>query len=138
MGNVKFPSLMLTAELSRLSEYFLYHSVVSFVPVDFGLHHQNWNVLVQSLVILLKGLVYSFVVTSDSSVLNCLSFFAQGVDMFGCQIFEFAVSLFFGSLIKNEIFKELEVLLTQALVGQVGVFSKNVGGKVIVLVLAVK
>lgn len=48
MGNVELPGLMLRAELSTLFEYLLNGSVVLFIPVKLGLHHEDRDVLVES------------------------------------------------------------------------------------------
>ena len=53
MSHVKLPSLMFTTEFSTLSKNFLNHGVVSLVPVYLGLHHEHWNILVESLIVLL-------------------------------------------------------------------------------------
>lgn len=46
---------MLTAKLGGLSEDFLDLSVISLVPVNLGLHHQDRDVQVKSGIVLLQG-----------------------------------------------------------------------------------
>lgn len=70
MGNVKFPSFMLTAEFSRLSEDLLDLSVVSFIPVHFGLHHKYWNIEIKGGIILLESNSDGLGVSGDSCILN--------------------------------------------------------------------
>jgi hypothetical protein len=48
MSHVQLPSFMLAAELSRLAEDLLDLGIVASIPVDLGLHHENWDVLVKS------------------------------------------------------------------------------------------
>jgi hypothetical protein len=50
VSNVQFPSLMICTKLCGLSEQFLYNCIVLFVPIDFSLRHQHWNVLLQALI----------------------------------------------------------------------------------------
>jgi len=54
------------------------------------------------------------------------------------QIFKLSVGFLFRGLIKNEVLKEFEVLLTKAFIGQVSIFSQDVSSKIVVLVLAVQ
>lgn len=53
--NVKLPCFMFAAELGGLAENFFDHGVVSLVPIKFCLHHEDRNILVQSLIVLLKS-----------------------------------------------------------------------------------
>ena len=52
--HVQFPSFMLTAKFSGLPEDFFNLGIVTFFPVQLGLHHKDWDVLVEGLVIFLK------------------------------------------------------------------------------------
>jgi hypothetical protein len=74
MGYVKLPCLMFAAELSRLSEDFFNLRVVAFVPIHFGLHHQNWDIEVESRVILLEGDSDLLGVSCNSCILDRLCF----------------------------------------------------------------
>jgi hypothetical protein len=46
MGKIKFPDLVLASILCGLPEDPLDIGIVTLVPVDFGLHHEDWDVLV--------------------------------------------------------------------------------------------
>jgi len=52
--------------------------------------------------------------------------------------FELSVSLVFGSLIQNDILKELEVRLRKTLISEVGILCQDICGKIVVLILAVE
>jgi hypothetical protein len=54
------------------------------------------------------------------------------------KLFEFSVGLIFVGLVKNKVLKEVEIILREALIGEVGVLSQDVSSQVIMLVLAVK
>lgn len=54
------------------------------------------------------------------------------------ELFKLAEGLLLGGLVKDEVLEELEVLLRQALVGQVRILSEDICGQVVVLVLAVQ
>ena len=54
------------------------------------------------------------------------------------KFFEFPVGLIFVGLVKNKVFKEVEIILREALIGEVGVLSQDISSQVIMLVLAVK
>lgn len=94
MSDIEFPSLVLRAKLCGLSEDLLNLVVVSFVPVHFSLHHQHRDVLVESRVVLLKGLGDDFGVSFDSCVLDALGLFPKHVDMLSCELFELGVGFF--------------------------------------------
>lgn len=127
MSNVKFPDFVLTAEFGTLSENFFDHGIVLQVPVSLGLHHQNRNVLVECSIILLEGGVDGLRISCDSGILNGLGFLSESVDMFVGKFFEFPISLIFVGLVKNKVFKEVEIILREALIGKVGVLSQDVG-----------
>ena len=127
MSNVKFPDFVLTAEFGTLSENLLDHGIVLQVPVSLGLHHQNRNVLVECSIIFLEGGVDGLRISCDSGILNSLGFLSESVDMFVGKFFEFPISLIFVGLVKNKVFKEVEIILREALIGKVGVLSQDVG-----------
>ena len=84
VGDIELPCLVLTAELGRLAEDFLDHGVVAVVPVDLGLHHEHWDILVKSQVILLERIVDRLGVSGDPCILDGLSLFTEGVDVLVC------------------------------------------------------
>lgn len=94
VGNIEFPGLVLTTELGRLSKDFLDLGVVGFVPVNFCLHHEDWNILIQGLVILLKCSSDSLGISGDSCILNGFGFLSQNVDVVVSKNFEFCIGLF--------------------------------------------
>lgn len=94
VGNVEFPGLVLTTEFGRLSEYFFYLGIVRFVPVDFCLHHEDWNILIQGLVILLKGSCDSLRISGDSSILNGFCLLSQDVDVVVSEDLKFSICFF--------------------------------------------
>lgn len=81
MGDVKFPGLVLGAEFGRLFEDFLNSCVVLFIPVQFGLHHQDRDVLVKAGVVFLQGHVDSLGVTGNTRILNSFGFLTESVDV---------------------------------------------------------
>lgn len=95
MRHVKFPSIVFRGELSRLSEDLFNLVVVAHVPVDLSLHHEHRDVLIESLIVLLKSCIDLLAISSDSGILDQLSFLSQNVDMLVSQFFELSVSLFF-------------------------------------------
>ena len=52
--------------------------------------------------------------------------------------FKLSVSLVFGSLVENEVFKELEVCLRETFVCEVGIFCEDISGNIVVLIFEVK
>ena len=138
MRHVQLPSLMLTAKLSRLTENLLHHGIVVIVPVDLSLHHEHWDVLVESQIILLQSAIDRLGVSGDPSILDGLGLFAECVDVLVSELFKFSEGFFFGGLVEDEVLEELEVLLRQALVRQVRVLGQNICGQIVVLVLAVE
>lgn len=76
VSNVQFPSLMLGAEFSALFKYLLDCGVVGLVPVEFGLHHQNRNVVVKGGVVVLECRVNGLGVTGKSCILDGLCSFS--------------------------------------------------------------
>jgi hypothetical protein len=128
---------MLTAEFGTLSEDLLDHGIVLQVPVSLGLHHQNRYVFVKCSIILLEGGVDGLRVSCNPSILNGLGFLSESIDMFVGKFFKFPVGLIFVSLVKNKVLKEVEIVLREALIGEVGVLSQDISSKVIMLVLAV-
>lgn len=109
VSDVELPGLMLTTELSRLSEDLFNLGIVGFVPVSLGLHHQDWNVLVKSGIVLLEGLSYGFRVSGNSSILNGLGLFTKGVNMLVGQIFKFGICFILRRLVEDEGFKEFKI-----------------------------
>ena len=99
-----------------MSENLLDHVVVALIPVNFRLHHQHGDVLVESLVVFGKRSVDSFGVTGDTGILNCFGLFAQSVDMVRGELLKFAVGLFMGCLVQDEVLEEFEVALRETLV----------------------
>ena len=81
VGDIELPCLVFAAELGRLAEDFLDHGVVAIVPVDLGLHHEDGDVLVESQVILLKGIVDRLAISGNSCVLDRLGLLAERVDV---------------------------------------------------------
>lgn len=81
VGHVQLPSLMVCTKLSALSEQLFNHRVVLLVPVDLGLRHQHWNVLLQTLIKLLQRLLDAFVVLREPCVLNAFGKLSQRVDV---------------------------------------------------------
>ena len=138
VGDIEFPGLMFATEFGRLSEYLLNLGIVSFVPINFCLHHEDWDVLVQGLIVFLEGSCDGFRVSGDSCILNRLGFLSQHVDMVVSQHFKLGVCLLLRRLVEDERFKKFEVLSGQTLVSQIRVFSQNIGSKVIMLILAVQ
>lgn len=138
MSYVKFPGLVFRAELSTLFEYLLNSSVVLFIPVKLGLHHEDRDVLVESRIIFLQGRVDGLRVTSNTGILNCFSLLSEGVDMVRSQRFKFAEGFLLVGLIENEIFEEVKISLREALICKMGVLSENISCHVEVRVFAVE
>jgi hypothetical protein len=55
-----------------------------------------------------------------------------------CQFFELLVGFLFGGLVEYECFQEFEVLLGEALVGEVRIFGQHIRRQVEMVVLAVE
>jgi hypothetical protein len=53
MSDIQLPSFVLRAEFCRLFEDFLNGSVVLFIPVELGLHHEDGDVLVEAGIVFL-------------------------------------------------------------------------------------
>ena len=81
MAHVEFPGLVFGAELGALFEDFLDLLVVALVPVHFGLHHEDGDVLVEACVVVGQGGVDGFGVAGQSGVLDGLSFLTQRVNV---------------------------------------------------------
>ena len=81
VGDVELPCLVLTAELSRLTENLLHHGVIIVVPVHFCLHHEDRDILVQSQIVLLQGIVNGLGVAGDPGILDRLCLLAESVDV---------------------------------------------------------
>jgi hypothetical protein len=137
VSNVEFPDFVLTAEFGTLSEDLLDHGIVLQVPVSLGLHHQHRNVLVKCSIILLESRVDGLGVSCDSGILNGLGFLSESVDMFVGKFLEFPVGLIFVGLVKNKVLKEVEIVLREALIGEISVLSQDISSQVIMLILAV-
>lgn len=58
--------------------------------------------------------------------------------MLVCKVLELSISFFLVSLVEDEILKEVEVILRETFVSQLGVFSKDISSKVIMLIFAVE
>jgi len=136
--HIQLPCLVLGAELSALAEDLLHLGVVSFIPVDLRLHHQNGDVLVESIVVLGQSVVDGFGVSGDSGVLNGLRLLSKRVDVLVSEVLELSVRLVLRGLVQNEVLKEFKIFLRQALVCQVRIFGQDVSSEVVMLVLAVQ
>lgn len=129
---------MFTAKFSTLAENFLNHIIVSFVPINLCLHHEDRNILVKCLIVFRQGRVYCFAVSCNSSILNGFGLFTKCIDMFGRKFFKSAIGLFLRGLVKYKILQEFKITLRQTFVSQMCIFCKNICCQVVVLVLAVK
>jgi len=72
---------MLTAELSRLPEQLFHLCIISFVPVAFGLHHEDRNVFIKCVIIILEGCGNCFGISGNSGILNAFGLLSQGVNV---------------------------------------------------------
>ena len=104
MGHVEFPSLVLTAKFCRLSENFLNLGVISFIPINLGLHHKNWDVEIKGSIVLLESHSDGLGVSCNSCILDRFSFLPEGIDMVVGELFEFSMGFFLRGLVQNESF----------------------------------
>ena len=62
MRHIELPCLVVSTELSTLSEKFFNHRIVLPIPVDLCLRHQHWNILLEAFIELFERLLDSFVI----------------------------------------------------------------------------
>jgi hypothetical protein len=62
MGNIKLPSLMIGTKLSTGPKELLDYCIILLIPINFGLGHQNGNILLQTIIKLLQRFLYALAV----------------------------------------------------------------------------
>lgn len=111
MCNIKFPSLVIGTKLCTLSEKFLNNWVVLFIPIYFGLWHQDWDVLLETLVEFFKWFFDTIIILSKSSILDTFGKLSQRVNIPVGYDVQLAEWLFGWSFLKDNCINEFEILL---------------------------
>jgi len=137
MSHVKFPNFVIRTEFSTLSQKFFNLSIILTVPIYFALWHQYWNIFFELLIEFLQWFFYSFIIPLQSTVLNALGDLSQTINMSIWKIFKFPISFFRTSLTQNQCINIIEVLLGNAFVSEIYIFSKYIGSNIKILVFAV-
>jgi len=138
MSHIEFPDIVLRAKLCWLTEDLFYLGIISHLPVDLGLHHENRDILVKCLVILLKGLVDSLWVSCYSCILDLFGLLSQCINVGISKNLKFLVGFFSWCLGQDKSFKEIEIFLSEALISEISIFRQNISSKIIMLILAVQ
>ena len=81
---------MIRTELSTLPEQLLDHVVVLLVPVNFGLRHQHWNVLLKAVIKLFQRFLNALIVLRQSRILDRFCQLTQVVNVPVCDNVQFA------------------------------------------------
>lgn len=87
---------MFTAEFCRLSEDLFNLCIVALIPIGLGLHHKDWDVLVQSSIVFLKGSCNGLRVSCDSCILDRFGLLSEAIDMSISELLKLCVSLILG------------------------------------------
>mmetsp|Transcript_45291 Transcript_45291/g.107995 ORF Transcript_45291/g.107995 Transcript_45291/m.107995 type:complete len:268 (-) Transcript_45291:698-1501(-) len=129
---------MLRTELRALPEYLLYHRVVVLVPVDARLRHQHRYVPFEGLIVVLERALDGLVLPRQPRVLDLLRQPSQHLDVAVGEAVELVVGLVGACLQQDRRVQETVEIRREVLVRQRRVVRHDVGGKVVVLVLAVE
>ncbi len=138
MSHVQFPNFVIRTEFSTLSQKLFNLPVILTVPIYFTLGHQHWNIFFKLLIKFLQWFFNSFIIPLQSAVLNALCDFSQTINMSVWKVFKFPVSFLRTSLTQNQCVNIIEVLLWNALVSEINVFSEDIGCHIEILVFAVE
>lgn len=90
VGNIKLPDIMVGTKFRTLSKELLHNGVIFFIPVDLCLRHKHWNVLIKTIIKLFERFLNTFIVLSQSSILDAFGELPESIDVPICNYIEFS------------------------------------------------
>lgn len=132
MGYVEFPGLVIRTEFGTLSEKFLNYWVVLFIPINFGLRHQDWDVFLQTLVKLLQRFFNTIVIFSQSGILDTFGELSQRINVSVSDDIEFSERFLRWSFLEDDGIDELEIILVGHFVSELRILGQDISCHIVI------